>query len=182
MFMKIAFQLIAIPPKIIPTVLGFMSVLIMVHWLKLFEILNQESRTFTRMKIKFESIFDFIWKLHSFIFRCKSESDLRKHLETHSAVPSYKCPVEGCSYTTRSKTCYSTHYRRNHEVFISVIFIPRPILLIHHICILLLSHVIYFRNECICYFFFFRGSTLQNIPVIFAKSYAQGEIIWQSIL
>lgn len=73
----------------------------------------------------------FIW-----IFRCKSENDLRKHLETHSLVPSYKCPVEGCSYTTRSRTCYSTHYRKNHEV--CVIYMPIKNVAVYLIIFLLL--------------------------------------------
>ncbi|KFM58772.1 Histone H4 transcription factor, partial [Stegodyphus mimosarum] len=48
-------------------------------------------------------------------YKCKSENDLRKHLETHRMVPTYKCPVEDCSYTTRSQSCYNAHYRKKHE-------------------------------------------------------------------
>ncbi|XP_054720081.1 histone H4 transcription factor-like [Uloborus diversus] len=48
-------------------------------------------------------------------YKCKSENDLRKHLESHSQVIPYKCPVEGCSYATRSQTCYNVHYRKTHE-------------------------------------------------------------------
>ncbi|KAG8188839.1 hypothetical protein JTE90_004650 [Oedothorax gibbosus] len=48
-------------------------------------------------------------------YRGKSESDLRKHLESHSNAPTYKCSIENCTYESRSHTCYKAHFRKIHE-------------------------------------------------------------------
>lgn len=52
----------------------------------------------------------------SFPFSCKNLIDLRKHLDTHSRDPAYRCEFEGCSFTARSLCSIKLHYRKVHEV------------------------------------------------------------------
>lgn len=52
----------------------------------------------------------------SFPFSCKNLIDLRKHLDTHSKEPAYRCEFEACSFTARSLCSIKLHYRKVHEV------------------------------------------------------------------
>lgn len=47
---------------------------------------------------------------------CKNLIDLRKHLDTHSKEPAYRCDVDDCSFTARSLSSVKSHYRKVHEV------------------------------------------------------------------
>lgn len=51
-----------------------------------------------------------------FPLRCKNLIDLRKHLDTHSKEPAYRCEFEACSFTARSLCSIKLHYRKVHEV------------------------------------------------------------------
>ncbi|XP_023233150.1 histone H4 transcription factor-like [Centruroides sculpturatus] len=48
-------------------------------------------------------------------YRCKYESDLYKHLETHNNEPSFKCPIENCDYSTRTRACLNRHVSGKHQ-------------------------------------------------------------------
>lgn len=54
--------------------------------------------------------------VHLFPPRCKNLIDLRKHLDTHSKEPAYRCEFEACSFTARSLCSIKLHYRKVHEV------------------------------------------------------------------
>lgn len=41
---------------------------------------------------------------------------MRKHLDTHSKEPAYRCEFEACSFTARSLCSIKLHYRKVHEV------------------------------------------------------------------
>ncbi|XP_077161938.1 histone H4 transcription factor isoform X3 [Paroedura picta] len=47
--------------------------------------------------------------------RCKNLIDLRKHLDTHSKEPAYRCEFEACSFSARSLCSIKLHYRKVHE-------------------------------------------------------------------
>lgn len=47
---------------------------------------------------------------------CKNLIDLRKHLDTHSKEPAYRCEFEACSFSARSLCSIKLHYRKVHEV------------------------------------------------------------------
>ncbi|OXB62410.1 hypothetical protein ASZ78_009476 [Callipepla squamata] len=47
--------------------------------------------------------------------QCKNLIDLRKHLDTHSKEPAYRCEFEACSFTARSLCSIKLHYRKVHE-------------------------------------------------------------------
>ncbi len=49
-------------------------------------------------------------------FSCKNLIDLRKHLDTHSSEPAYRCDFADCEYSTRSLYSIKNHYKRVHEV------------------------------------------------------------------
>lgn len=49
-------------------------------------------------------------------FSCKNLIGLRKHLDTHSKEPAYRCEFEGCSFSARSLCSIKLHYRKVHEV------------------------------------------------------------------
>lgn len=49
-------------------------------------------------------------------FSCKNLIDLRKHLDTHSSEPAYRCDFADCDYSTRSLYSIKNHYKRVHEV------------------------------------------------------------------
>lgn len=51
-----------------------------------------------------------------FPFSCKNLIDLRKHLDTHSKEPAYRCEFEACRFTARSLCSIKLHYRKVHEV------------------------------------------------------------------
>lgn len=48
--------------------------------------------------------------------RCKNMIDLRKHLDTHSSEPAFRCDVTGCSFTSRALSTMKIHHKRDHEV------------------------------------------------------------------
>ncbi|GCC23153.1 histone H4 transcription factor isoform X1 [Chiloscyllium punctatum] len=48
-------------------------------------------------------------------YSCKNLVDLRKHLDTHSEDPTYRCEFAGCTFTARSQYSIKSHYRRVHE-------------------------------------------------------------------
>lgn len=48
-------------------------------------------------------------------YRCKTENDLWKHLESHREGPSYQCAVEGCTFAARSQSAYRAHHSKVHE-------------------------------------------------------------------
>ncbi|NXI51784.1 HINFP factor, partial [Chloroceryle aenea] len=48
-------------------------------------------------------------------YSCKNLIDLRKHLDTHSKEPAYRCEFEACSFTARSLCSIKLHYRKVHE-------------------------------------------------------------------
>lgn len=50
------------------------------------------------------------------VFSCKNLIDLRKHLDTHSSEPAYRCDFTDCDYSTRSLYSIKNHYKRIHEV------------------------------------------------------------------
>lgn len=47
---------------------------------------------------------------------CKNLIDLRKHLDTHSKEPAYRCDFESCSFSARAHCSLKAHYRKVHEV------------------------------------------------------------------
>lgn len=48
-------------------------------------------------------------------YSCKNLIDLRKHLDTHSSEPAYRCDFADCEYSTRSLYSIKNHYKRVHE-------------------------------------------------------------------
>lgn len=50
------------------------------------------------------------------LLSCKNLIDLRKHLDTHSKEPAYRCEFEACSFSARSLCSIKLHYRKVHEV------------------------------------------------------------------
>ncbi|XP_069751098.1 histone H4 transcription factor isoform X2 [Narcine bancroftii] len=48
-------------------------------------------------------------------YSCKNLVDLRKHLDTHSEDPTYRCEFAGCTFSARSQYSIKTHYRKVHE-------------------------------------------------------------------
>uniref|UniRef100_H9G6A9 Histone H4 transcription factor n=1 Tax=Anolis carolinensis TaxID=28377 RepID=H9G6A9_ANOCA len=46
---------------------------------------------------------------------CKNLIDLRKHLDTHSKEPAYRCEFESCSFSARSLCSIKLHYKKVHE-------------------------------------------------------------------
>ncbi|XP_035646201.1 histone H4 transcription factor-like [Oncorhynchus keta] len=48
-------------------------------------------------------------------YSCKNLIDLRKHLDTHSTEPAYRCDLTNCDYTTRSLHSIKNHYKNVHE-------------------------------------------------------------------
>lgn len=50
------------------------------------------------------------------VLSCKNLIDLRKHLDTHSSEPAYRCDFTDCDYSTRSLYSIKNHYKRVHEV------------------------------------------------------------------
>uniref|UniRef100_UPI00398E3EC7 histone H4 transcription factor n=1 Tax=Pristiophorus japonicus TaxID=55135 RepID=UPI00398E3EC7 len=48
-------------------------------------------------------------------YSCKNLVDLRKHLDTHSEDPTYRCEFAGCTFSARSQYSIKSHYRRVHE-------------------------------------------------------------------
>lgn len=59
-----------------------------------------------------------IWQLVCvcLVCSCKNLIDLRKHLDTHSSEPAYRCDFADCDYSTRSLYSIKNHYKRVHEV------------------------------------------------------------------
>lgn len=47
---------------------------------------------------------------------CKNLIDLRKHLDTHSKEPAYRCEFEACDFSARSLCSIKLHYKKVHEV------------------------------------------------------------------
>ncbi|NXU21177.1 HINFP factor, partial [Pardalotus punctatus] len=48
-------------------------------------------------------------------YSCKNVFDLRKHLDTHSKEPAYRCEFEACSFSARTLSSIKLHYRKVHE-------------------------------------------------------------------
>ncbi|XP_007882632.1 histone H4 transcription factor [Callorhinchus milii] len=48
-------------------------------------------------------------------YSCKNLVDLRKHLDTHSEEPTYRCEITGCTFSARSQYSIKSHYRKVHE-------------------------------------------------------------------
>lgn len=59
-------------------------------------------------------------RLRSFLLpipsSCKNLIDLRKHLDTHSKEPAYRCEFESCNFSARSLCSIKLHYKKVHEV------------------------------------------------------------------
>uniref|UniRef100_A0A8C8E4H8 Histone H4 transcription factor n=1 Tax=Oryzias sinensis TaxID=183150 RepID=A0A8C8E4H8_9TELE len=48
-------------------------------------------------------------------YSCKNLIDLRKHLDTHSSDPAFRCDFPGCSFTSRNLGTMKIHYKKEHE-------------------------------------------------------------------
>lgn len=48
-------------------------------------------------------------------YSCKNLIDLRKHIDTHSKEPAYRCDFANCSFSARSLCSVKSHYRKVHE-------------------------------------------------------------------
>lgn len=48
-------------------------------------------------------------------YSCKNLVDLRRHLDTHSEDPTYRCEFAGCTFSARSQYSIKSHYRKVHE-------------------------------------------------------------------
>ncbi|XP_041656517.1 histone H4 transcription factor [Cheilinus undulatus] len=48
-------------------------------------------------------------------YSCKNLVDLRKHLDTHSSEPAFRCEVPGCGFTSRTLITMKIHNKREHE-------------------------------------------------------------------
>ncbi|EDO31783.1 predicted protein, partial [Nematostella vectensis] len=48
-------------------------------------------------------------------YSCKTCSDLRRHRESHNAVFSYTCAVQGCAFSARAMQTLKRHFKITHE-------------------------------------------------------------------
>ncbi|MEQ2191483.1 hypothetical protein XENOCAPTIV_029341, partial [Xenoophorus captivus] len=59
-------------------------------------------------------------KFQSFVLfafcSCKNLIDLRKHLDTHSSDPAFRCDVPGCGFTSRTSGTMKIHHQKEHEL------------------------------------------------------------------